>query len=66
MVRDWLHESEDTITPLASYLRQVALLVLSKIAKNLFSYFLYIMFLILASMDICLGIFPTLVLVNIV
>jgi hypothetical protein len=39
MVRDWLHEMKDTITPLASYLRQGALLILSKIAKNLFSYF---------------------------
>ena len=41
MVRDWLRKKEDTITPLASYLRQTALLVLSKIAKD----FVCVMFL---------------------
>jgi hypothetical protein len=41
MVRDWLREREDAITPLASYLRQAALLVLSKIAKG----FVCVMFL---------------------
>jgi hypothetical protein len=41
MVWDWLHEREDGITPLASYVRQVALMVLSKIAKG----FVCVMFL---------------------
>jgi hypothetical protein len=41
MVWDWLREREDAITPLASYLRQTALLVLSKIAKG----FVCVMFL---------------------
>jgi hypothetical protein len=42
MVRDWLREREDAITPLASYLRQTTLLVLSKIAKG----FVCVMFLL--------------------
>jgi hypothetical protein len=41
MVWDWLRERKDAITPLASYLRQAALLVLSKIAKG----FVCVMFL---------------------
>jgi hypothetical protein len=34
MARDWLHEREDAIIPLASYLIQAALLVLFKLAKG--------------------------------
>jgi hypothetical protein len=52
MVRDWLRKREDAITSEASYLRQVALLVLSKIDNNLFSFSFFIlpfMFLTLAS-----------------
>jgi len=55
MVRDWLHKRKDIITPYASSLRQAALLVLSKIAKNLFSFFpffiLPFMFLTLALVN---------------
>jgi hypothetical protein len=42
MVRDRLREREDVITPLAFYLRQAALLILSKIAKG----FVCVMFLL--------------------
>ena len=41
MVQDWLHEREDAITSLVSYLRQAALLTLSKIVKGLFVFFSY-------------------------
>jgi len=47
-------------------MRQTTLLVLSKIAKNLFSsFFVPTMFLTLASVNNCLQILSTLVLVNI-
>ena len=41
MIQDWLHKREDAITLLVSYLRQAALLILSKIAKGLFAFFFY-------------------------
>ena len=69
MVRDWLREREYAITLLASYLRQAALLVLSKIAKGfvvLCSYGHPVIFPTMASVNIHLRIFPTLALVDIV
>jgi hypothetical protein len=69
MIRDWLRKREDVITPQASHLRQAGLLVLSKIAKNLFSFFpfFYSSFHVLDSSisEQFLRIFPTLALVNI-
>jgi hypothetical protein len=65
---DWLREGKDAITPLTSYLRQTALLVLYKIAKSLLYYAFHgppRIFLTLASVNNQLQIFSNLVFVNI-